>query len=76
MTRPAVTFERPTLYEAEAIQAEIDRLENLAFWYRKQARKARVWNAFRKLIDTDLFFIVVGALMAADIGLLLMMARS
>ena len=69
-------LDRPTLYEAEALQAEIDRIENVARWYRAQARKARVWNAFRKLIDTDLFFIVVGALMAADIGLLLMMARS
>ena len=69
-------FDRPTLYEAEALQAEIDRIENVARWYRAQARKARVWNAFRKLIDTDAFFLICGALMAADIGLLLMMARS
>ena len=68
MNRP-VTFERPTLQEAEWAQAEIDRIENVARWYRAQARKARVWNAFRKLIDGDGFFLITGALIAADLCL-------
>ena len=62
--------------DVRRLAAEIDYYENRCRHYRREARKARVWNAFRKLIDTDLFFIVAGALMAADIGLLLMMARS
>lgn len=62
---------RLSLYEAEALQAEIDRIENIALWYRKQARKARVWAFFKRIINSDAFFIVTGGLMAFDIGFLL-----
>jgi hypothetical protein len=71
MNRP-VTFERPTLYEAEAIQAEIDRIENLAFWYRKQARNARVRAWFSRLIASDVFYLILGAELATVVGLILM----